>query len=169
MKAKETIDSETPEGPSKSELKREMQARQELGEKLTRLGAAQLDKMPIDATLREAIADYQRFGHREAKRRQLQFIGKLMRSVDVEAVEHAWQLTQAGSDADKKRQHKLEYWRDRLIQEGDEAITAAMEEFTAMERQHIRQLIRDAKREQRDNKPPAASRKIYQYLKSLGG
>lgn len=168
MNTRHDIDSEAPEGPSKSELKREMQERQELGERLTRLSTAQLDTIPLDATLREAIADYQRFGHREAKRRQLQFIGKLMRVVDVDAIEHAWQLTQAGSEADKKRQHKLEYWRDRLINEGDEAITAAMEEFNTMERQHIRQLVRDAQKEKRENKAPAASRKIYQYLKSIG-
>lgn len=165
----DSLDLNGAEPPSKSELKRQMQARQDLGKKIAELGSTQLARIPLDDTLKEAIADYQRFKHKEAKRRQMQFIGKLMRDADVDVLEHAYQLTQAGSEASKKIEHKLEYWRDRLIAEGDLAIPDAVLEFPELDRQQIRQLIRDAKKEQAENKPPAASRKLFKYLKTLLG
>lgn len=157
------LDSE--DGPSKSERKREMHARQQLGESLTRLSHSQLAKIPLSDSLRDAIKDYQRFPQREAKRRQLQFIGRLMRDADCEAIEQAWQLTQAGSEASKKVQHRLEHWRDRLIKEGDDGLNHLLAEYPAIDRQPLRQLIREAHKEQKENKPPAASRKIFQYIK----
>ena len=153
------------QGPSKSELKRQMQARQKLGEKLVALNKQQLNIIPLDPTLIEAITDYQRFKSNEARRRQMQFIGKLMRDADADAIEQAYQSTQAGSEASKKIQHKLEWWRDRLIVEGDAAVNEAIVEFPQMDRQIIRQLIRESLKEQKENKPPAASRKLFKYLK----
>jgi ribosome-associated protein len=158
-------DFDLPEGPSKSELKRQMQDRQKLGEKLARLNKQQLATIPLDTTLLEAITDYQRFKHNEARRRQMQFVGKLMRDADIEAIEHAYELTQAGSEASKKVQHKLELWRDRLVKEGDAAINNALLEFPQLDRQIARQLIREAQKEQKENKAPAASRKLFKYLK----
>jgi ribosome-associated protein len=158
-------DSDAPEPPSKSELKRQMHSRQKLGEKLTQLNPTQLATIPLDSTLREAMADYQRFKHKEARRRQLQFIGRLMRDVDIEAIEQAYELTQAGSEASKKIQHRLEQWRDRLIEEGDAAINDALVEFPQMDRQVVRQLVRDALKEKTNNKPPAAYRKLFQYIR----
>ena len=143
-----------------------MHARQALGEQLTRLSAAQLARIPLDEPLREAIADYQRFTSREARRRQLQFIGRLMRAVDRDAIEQAWQLTQAGSEASKKIQHKLERWRDRLLAEGDDAINAWLVEHPDGDRQLLRQLVRDARREIQLDKSPALRRKLFQSLKS---
>lgn len=160
-----TLDDDTIEGPSKSELKREMHARQQLGEALTKLSHAQLAKIPLSDSLRDAIKDYQRFPQREARRRQLQFIGRLMRDADCEGIEQAWQLTQAGSEASKKVQHRLEHWRDRLIMEGDDAVNLLVAEYPAIERQPLRQLIREVLKEQKENKPPAASRKLFQYIK----
>jgi len=154
-----------PEAPSKSELKRQMLSIQKLGEKLAQLNKQQLSTIPLDATLVEAITDYQRFRHNEARRRQMQFIGKLMRNADVDVIEHAYQLTQAGSEASKKIQHKLEHWRDRLIEEGDAAVNEAMLEFPQLDRQVVRQLIRESLKEKKENKPPAASRKLFKYLK----
>lgn len=161
----ETDDYDLPEGPSKSELKRQMQDRQKLGEKLAKLNKQQLASIPLDDTLREAITDYQRFKHNEARRRQLQFIGKLMRDADAEAITLAYELTQAGSEASKKVQHKLELWRDRLLNEGDAALHDALLEFPGLDRQIVRQLLREAQKELQQNKAPAASRKLFQYLK----
>ncbi len=169
------VDEHYPEEPdaeevilvSKSEMKRDMQERQQLGENLTKLNKQQLEKIPLDESLREAIADHQRFKHREAKRRQLQFIGKLMRDADVEAIQRAWELSQAGSEAAKKAQHKLEYWRDRLISEGDAAINTVVDEYPTLDRQQLRQLIRQSHKEAEHNKPPAASRKLFKYLREV--
>lgn len=165
MKADQFLDSDTIESPSKSELKRQMHARQQLGEQLTKLSHTQLAKIPLSDSLREAIKDYQRFPQREAKRRQLQFVGRLMRDADCEAIALAWQLTQAGSEASKKIQHRLEYWRNRLVAEGDAAVNVLLAEYPAIDRQPLRQLVRDAQKEQKENKPPTASRKLFQYLK----
>lgn len=161
----EEFEQEEDQQPSKSELKREMQERQKLGEKLTHLSSAQLAKVPLDDTLRQAIQDYQRFTQREAKRRQLQFIGRLMRDADCDSIQQAWELTQSGSEASKKVQHKLEHWRDRLIAEGDDAVNQLLEAYPAIERQPLRQLIREALKEKKEGKPPAASRKLFQYIK----
>ena len=153
------------EPPSKSERKRQMQDRQKLGENLTKLNPQQLDTIPLDAALLDAIADYHRFKQHEARRRQMQFIGKLMRNVDVDVIEHAYQLTQAGSEASRKRQHELEWWRDRLIDEGDAALNDVVIAFPQLDRQVIRQLVRESLKEKKQNKPPAASRKLFQYLR----
>ena len=74
------------DGPSKSQLKRDSTALQDLGRELAELGKERLAKVPIDEDLRDAVKDYQRFTAHEAKRRQLQYIGKLMRNVDPEPV-----------------------------------------------------------------------------------
>lgn len=162
----ERDDEDIRERPSKSELKREMHERQKLGEKIAQLPAVQLATLPLDTELKDAILDYQRFGHREARRRQMQFIGKLMRHADVVALEQAWQLTQSGSDAAKKREHRIERWRERLLAEGDAAINDLLQEIPALDRQQLRQWIREAKKQREDNKPPTASRKLFQYLKA---
>jgi ribosome-associated protein len=151
--------------PSKSELKRQMHARQALGEKIAQLAPMQLAKLPLDDALRAAIADYHRFKHKEARRRQMQFIGKLMRTADVDAIELAFSLTQAGSEAAKKREHRIERWREQLLSEGDEAIGRLVEECPALDRQQLRQLVREAQRQQLENKPPAASRKLFKILR----
>jgi len=151
---------------SKSEMKRDMLARQDLGKKLTELKKDQLHSFPIDDELRDALFDYQRFKHKEAKRRQLQFIGKLMRHEDMDALQEAWDLLQAGSEAQKKQLHRLEHWRDRIIEEGDKAFEELLGEFPEINRQELRQLTRQARKEAELNKPPAASRKIFQYLKA---
>jgi len=162
-----TDETQVDERPSKSERKREMHALQQLGEKLTTLSAAQLANVPLDDDLREALVDYQRFGSREARRRQLQYIGKLMRRADADAIEQAWQLSQAGSDAAKKQQHRLERWRDRLVAEGDAALDALLQEFPDIDRQPVRQLVRDAQKEIREQRPPAAQRKLFRHLKTI--
>jgi ribosome-associated protein len=154
-----------PENISKTQLKREMQELQDLGKALTNLSNKQLEDFPLDNDLREALGEYQRFKHREARRRQLQFIGKLMREADREGIQKALDLTNAGSEAAKQHFHKLEQWRDRLVSEGDNALQAVMEELPGLDRQQIRQLIRQARKEQENNKPPAASRKIFKLLK----
>lgn len=158
-------DDDVDSGPSKSELKREMQARQLLGEKIAKLNREQLATLPLEARLHEALLDYQRFTHREARRRQMQFIGKLMRDVDVAALEQAWQLTQAGSDAAKKRDHQLERWRERLLENGDVAIQELAALVPGLDRQQLRQWVRDAQKQRAENKTPTASRKLYQFLK----
>lgn len=157
--------SEEPEFKSKSELKREMTALQKLGEELVNLPAAKLEKIPMDELLEEAVMLARRLKNREGKRRQLQYIGKIMRNIDSEAIKKKIESFHHQSQSFRQIHHKLEQWRDRLIDEGDTAISDLLNTYPELDRQHLRQLVRQAKKEASQNKPPAASRKIFKYLR----
>lgn len=153
------------EPKSKSELKREMTALQKLGEELVNLPAAKLAKIPMNELLEEAVMLARRLKNREGKRRQLQYIGKIMRNIDSDAIQQKLESFHHQSQSFRQAQHKLEQWRDRLISEGDTAISDLLNTYPELDRQHLRQLIRQAKKEASQNKPPSASRKIFKYLR----
>ncbi|RDE19785.1 DUF615 domain-containing protein [Motiliproteus coralliicola] len=151
---------------SKTQLKREMEALQKLGAKLLDQKPDFLAKLPLSDKLLAALEESKRIKQREAKRRHLQFIGKLMRDVDAEQIQQALDRQEAGTQAYIQHFHKLERWRDQLID--DEAqITPFMAEYPEADRQHLRQLIRNARREATQNKPPASSRKLFKYIRDL--
>jgi len=155
------------EPKSKTAIKKEMEALQKIGEEIAALSDNELKGIPLEATLKEAISLARRLPHREGRRRQMQFVGKLMRSADHEAIEVALDKLRNNSRAHTKLLHDIENWRDRLIAEGD----AAMSEFTKIyhhtDRQHLRQLIRSAQKQQSQQKPPAAARKLFKYIKEM--
>ena len=143
-----------------------MEELQKLGEELVELKPAVLEKFPLSEDLRDAIADAQRFKN-EAKRRQLQYIGKLMRTEDPEPIQAALDKVRNKHSQATAELHKLEQLRDRVIEEGDSAIAEVLERFPSADRQRLRQLSRQAKREKQNNKPPKSSREIFQTLKVL--
>ena len=153
------------EGPSKSEMKRESERLQQLGTELVNLKPTELAKVPLDEEMLDAIALAHRLqGKREAFRRQLQFIGRLMRNSEVDAIEQALEVIRSRHVAGNARMHKLEQLREKLIADGDEAINALLGEYHELDRQKLRQLVRQAKKEREGNKPPAAFRELFQYL-----
>ncbi|MEY3017326.1 MAG: ribosome-associated protein [Pseudomonadota bacterium] len=154
-----------PEIVSKSEIKRQMTALQKLGEKLLELSPKQLARVPMSDKLAEAIDTAKRINHHEGKRRQMQYIGKLMRSEDGEAIGAVIQQIEDGHKALARAFQQLENWRDRLIAEGENAIGDIAAEYPDIDRQHLRQLIRNAQREASQNKPPASARKLFKYLR----
>ncbi|NLJ91920.1 MAG: ribosome-associated protein [Aeromonadales bacterium] len=152
---------------SKSEMKRESQALQKLGESLVKLTPHELDKIPLDNDLLEAIELAHRLqGKREGLRRHMQYVGKLMRTRDVTEIQKAL----AGFDhknAEVNAQfHKLELWRDRLIKEGDKGVNALLAEHRDLDRQKLRQLARTGRKELAAGIPPKAYRELFQYLKA---
>ncbi|USD65003.1 ribosome biogenesis factor YjgA [Vibrio sp. SCSIO 43136] len=151
---------------SKTEMKNDMEDLQKLGEQLVELKPSALDKFPLDDDMRAAIADAQRFKN-EAKRRQLQYIGKLMRTRDPEPIQAALDKVRNKHSQATAELHKLEQLRDRVVAEGDAAIADVLERFPQADRQRLRQLARQAKKEQGSNKPPKAFREIFQVLKEL--
>lgn len=151
---------------SKTEMKRDMLELQELGEELVELKPAVLEQFPLEDILREAIADAQRFKG-EAKRRQLQYLGKVMRQIDPEPIKTALDKFKNKHSQATKALHKLEDLREKLIDEGDPAINELIEKYPDADRQRFRHLVRQAKKEKQLNKPPKASREIFQYLKIL--
>jgi len=149
---------------SKTEMKNDMNDLQKLGEELVELKPSQLEKIPMPEDLMDAIKDAQRF-NKEAKRRQLQFIGKLMRNIDPEPIQAALDKIRNKHSQNTAVLHKLEQLRDRIVEQGDEAINDAMELYPEIDRQRMRQLARQAKKEKSNNKPPKASREIFQILR----
>ncbi|PCS22649.1 ribosome biogenesis factor YjgA [Candidatus Enterovibrio escicola] len=150
---------------SRSEMKRKMKALQALGEELVKLSPAVLAKFPLKNILRIAITDAQRFS-KEAKRRQLQLIGKLMRTIDPEPIQAALNLLNNKHGQQTIKLQKLERLRDQVIVEGDKAIDEVLKKHPSIERQTLRQLARQARKEQKDNKQAKASKEIFKYLRN---
>jgi len=161
----------TPESDlalSKSERKRRMLALQELGETLVQLSEPQLANIPIeDEMLLKALSECRNIRSNSARKRQLQYIGKLMRSVDVEPIRRALDSRHQAQRADTQAFHELEQMRDAILAAGDNGIELALQRWPAADRQHIRQLVRQHSREIQQGKPPAASRKLFRYLRNL--
>lgn len=151
---------------SKSQLKREMEELQKLGKKLLDIKPDVLDKMELSDRLRAAIDESKRITQNEAKRRHLQFIGKLMRDINVDEIRELIERQDAGSKAHAKHFHQLESWRDALI-DNDKNLDTYLEAYPQADRQHVRQLVRNAKREIQQNKAPASARKLFKYIRQI--
>ena len=163
-----TLDEDLDEGPSKSEVKRQMHARQALGKTLTELSEKQLKLMPIeDEKLLAALRETRRISSKNALKRHLQFVGKLMRDVDPEPIEEA--LESMGRPAREANEafHNLEIMRDDILAAGVSGTEIVMTRWPQADRQQLRQLILQHQREQQKGKPPAASRKLFRYLREL--
>ena len=151
---------------SKSEIKRDAEDLKQLGEKLVNLTKANLTKVPLDDNLKDAIELAQRL-QKEARRRQLQYIGKLLRSIDAEPIREALEKIENKHNQQQAMLHKLEILRDELVAKGDVALTDLLNEHPSADRQQLRNLIRAAQKEKEQNKPSKAYREIYQILKTL--
>ncbi len=151
---------------SKSEIKRDAEDLKQLGEKLVNLTKANLTKVPLDDSLKDAIKLAQRL-QKEARRRQLQYIGKLLRSIDAEPIREALEKIENKHNQQQAMLHKLEILRDELVAKGDTALTDLLNEHPSADRQQLRNLIRAAQKEKEQNKPSKAYREIYQILKTL--
>lgn len=156
-------------GPSKSQRKRDMIALQKLGGQLVEQSAERIRKCEIPDDLRNAILECQRIKNREGHRRQLQYIGKLMRGLSEEQVESIKQQIESWkglSKADTALLHAVESQRAQLL-ENPNALTDFMKRFPSADSQQIRTLIRNAKKEQETNKPPKAFRELYKIIRTL--
>ncbi|MEW5248110.1 ribosome biogenesis factor YjgA [Microbulbifer sp. 2201CG32-9] len=152
---------------SKTQVKQEMHALQELGRRLSKLSPAQLDTIPLENDLREALDTLHRIKSNEARRRQLQYIGKLMRRVDSEAIEVALNQFRERDQQHLRVDRLAEEWRRQLLEGGKDAQKKFFDRFPQADHQHLRQLVRDAKREIQHNRPPANQRKLFRYLRDL--
>ncbi|MDP9124925.1 MAG: DUF615 domain-containing protein [Pseudomonadota bacterium] len=132
--------------PSRNELKKHMQDLQELGEAIASLPADRLDKLKIDERLRDAIDELRRTRSFEGKRRQVQYIGKLMKHEDPEPLREAVASYRVGSATDTLALHQAEYWRDQLLAD-DDALANWVKEYPATDVQQLRSLVRAARKE----------------------
>lgn len=155
------------EEKSKSQVKRELHALQQLGERLTTLKPDMLARLPLTDALRRALDEAPKHTAHAARKRHIQFIGKLLRDQDLDAIHGLLEQIDSSSRQYNERFHALERWRDRLVEEGDAALEALVVQFPEADRQHLRGLIRHAQHEAARNKPPAAARKIFKYIREL--
>lgn len=157
------------ERPSKSELKRQMNALQELGEALVAEPRDRVKRVPMPEDVREAILECQTITNHEGRRRQMQFVGKKMRTLDeaeVALIQKTIDGWKGASKADTAAMHALERRREKLLAD-DKALTTLLAENQDLDAQHLRTLIRNARKEQAENKPPKAYREIFQILKQI--
>lgn len=153
--------------PNKTQLKREMAARAALVEKMTGLNDRELARLGLD---REAIAEIGRvraIRPSGARKRQLKYCVKRLQGVDLSQVALYLEDRQSQRVAANQAFHHLEQWRDRLVAEGDAAIGDALAEWPFLDRQRLRQLVRDARREREHGKPAGAGRRLFRYLRTL--
>jgi ribosome-associated protein len=155
--------------PSKSQLKREMTALQKLGQELIDQPRDRVKRVPMPEDVKDAILECQLIKDHEGRRRQLQYVGKKMRSLSEEElaiIQRAMDSWKGLSKADTSAMHALERHRERLLKD-DAALTLLLQQHQELDAQHLRTLIRNARKEQAENKPPKAYREIFQILKQL--
>ncbi|CAL1240783.1 ribosome biogenesis factor YjgA [Candidatus Methylocalor cossyra] len=151
--------------PSKTQRKRESAARQALGEVLLGLRPEQLAQLDLPGEVLEAVRAGQAISARPALRRQCKFIGKLLRGLDTEPLRR--RLAAAGPAEDSRLVRSVERWRDRMLAQGDSAVNEFLADYPGADRQKLRQLTRDARRERDSGQPPRAARLLFRYLREL--
>lgn len=155
------------ERPSKTQLKKAMHELQELGEALAALAEDRLERISMPEPLRDAVRELKRTRSHEGRRRQLQYVGKLMRNAEVEPIREAVAAAQLGRAKDTLTLHRAERWRAELI-ESDEALTRWMDAYASSDVQALRSLIRAARKdaaaapEQRSGR---AFRELFQFVR----
>jgi ribosome-associated protein len=157
---------ETEEKPSKTQRKLVMHELQALGERLVKLNSEQLEAIALPEGLRDAVHAARHITKHEAKRRQLQYIGRLMRSIDPEPIREKLRTWDGVSEEGTARLHRIERWRDRLI-EDEGALGELVGTHPGIDTQRLRALARNARAERSAGRPPRAYRELFQVLREL--
>lgn len=155
--------------PSRSQNRREALEVLALAEKLVALSEAQLAKLPVPEALLPHIRETKRITAHVAHKRQLAFLAKQMRREDDEALETLRDAMDEKGDAARREvaaMHRVEQWRERLLDDGDAALAELIDEYPQADRQRLRQLVRNTLDERKRNKPPHAFRELYRELRA---
>jgi len=161
-----TPEDDNDEPLSKTKRKAAMDELQFIGGNLIELPKEKLAKLDLPEILLDAIREAKRITANGATRRQLQYIGKLMRSVDTAPILDQLQRWEGKHTAENAYFHRLENWRTRLI--ADESVLSDfMVQYPSVDSQQIRTLIRNARREEAAGKPPKSSRELFKLLREI--
>lgn len=158
--------------PSRSQQRRDALAVFALAETLASLSDAELAHLPLDDALREEVLRTRAVTSHIARKRQMQYLAKQLRNLDDDALDpirNALVRDRAQANRDTAELHRLESWRERLLAEGDAALEALIAEHPDADRQHLRQLARNARAERERNKPPHAYRELFRVLREMLG
>jgi ribosome-associated protein len=153
---------------SKSQVKRDMAELRALGVSLLELPQAQVDALELPEALAGALREARRITSHAARKRQVQYIGKLMREVDPTPIRAALNAVAGRSGAARARQRRLEQWRERLIAD-DAALTEFAAEHPGIDLQSLRALIRNARKEIAGARPPRAQRELFRMVREATG
>ncbi|MBI3903622.1 MAG: DUF615 domain-containing protein [Nitrosomonadales bacterium] len=165
-KSHEGLEEELELPPSKTKIKKQMHELQDLGEQLVALSKDQLKEVDIPETLRDAIHEAKRITKFGALKRQMQYIGRLMRDVEPEPIIAKLDMWNGKSHQHTAYLHRLERWRERLL-EDESALTELLAEHPGADAQRLRALIRNALKEKDLLKPPRNYREIFQVLREI--
>jgi ribosome-associated protein len=152
---------------SKSQRKRDLQALKELGIKLLEFSDDSLRQLELPEKLLDALRTAKKISSNSARKRQLQYIGKLMKEIDAEPVYAAVEAREHQYLSTTREFHLLESLRDKLLLEGDAALPEVLAHFPRADRQHLRKLVRQARHEHEARQPPRAARLLFRYLREL--
>lgn len=158
-----TYEDEFEEEVSKSQIKRELLALKDLGKELVELPIKDLDKLQLSERLYEALIKAQDMT-KGALKRQIGTIGKLVVHEDYEEIKQKLEKLRQSHNGEVKQFHQLEQWRDELLAGDDNVMTILRNQFEDFDMQHTRQLVRNAKKELEQNKPPKSARLLFKYL-----
>ncbi len=149
---------------SKTRKKKDMQALQDLGSELVELNDEQLESMQLPESLFEAVQEARRLTKHEARRRQMQYIGRLMRDIDPAPIRECLDAWKGQGREHTAQLHALERWRDELLA-GEPALARFLNEYPGADSQKLRALIRNARREQKETLPPKSYRELFRVLR----
>lgn len=153
------------ERPNKTQLKREMKALHDLGRQLVEMPLSKFEKITLSERISDAILLAKKL-KKGALQRQLRFIAGIMKEEDTNTIIAEIKQLSLPQEQEVKAFHQVEEWRDKLIAGDNNLINKLVDKFSA-DRQHLRQLVRNANKEAQNNKPPKASRLLFKYLKDL--
>lgn len=166
---KQADDPKAPTPPSRTRRKKEDQARKALGHALVALGAEQRAAVDMPSELREAVQLACQTRRHGARRRQMQYIGTLMRHVEVTSIHQALLEIEQGTYRRAREFHRIEAWRDQLVAGDDTVFENILSLFPDADRQRLGQLVRSARKEKLKNAKPKSARNLFRYLKQLTG
>jgi len=152
---------------SKTQKKKEAHSLQKLGEKLLKLSREQVRKIDIPDEIREALNLARTIKSREGLRRQIQFIGSLMRKIDSDSIQQAVDHIEQGNYKKALEFKEAEQCRDKLISGNNELLEEILKKHVNADRQQLSQLVRNARKEVGNNKPPKSSRVLFKYLREI--
>lgn len=152
--------------PSKTKIKKQMLDLQDIGEQLVNLNKEQLAELDLPETLRDAVREMKRINKFGAQRRQMQYIGKLMRGIDPAPIIAKLEVWSGKSHQHIAWLHRVERWRERLL-EDETALTELLADHPEADAQRLRALIRNALKEKELAKPPKSYREIFQVLREI--
>ena len=157
-----------PDSVSKTQIKKNLLEIKALGKRLLELKPEILNTLPLSDRLHDALNEGRRIKSNNARKRHLGFIGKLMQQQDLEAITTVLNRLDSHHQEHTDFFHQLESWRNRLLEDGDpQALSEFLSLYPHADVQYMRQMIRNAQKERKADKPPASSRKLFRYLREI--